>query len=358
MKKQKLALAMVSWWVATSAGALAQTPAAKPKGTPLELVEVSGSVERPNVGGNALGFTLRVPKGARPSPAFLGHNRGYGLDLDATRRITVSVWRLTSQGNLDPIIAYKANTYGGLGSKQELQKGTYLAVLNPMDALQTVFLFKRISKDEHIEIECTGPPSHIETLKESCASFKATSPTSGDVESVSGTGGSGVSTSGAAAAPANAPSRLTPEQESSLRGDLEKMIGSDRTTRRAAVFAMFKGGMYCDKIKKKFGFEGKCQFGRPSTLIMPASDNPLVGDYKLDFDGMTFQLKQAVADFKPEYDKEGFRKVAAGVFEAKWGPGQIDPGNPDRMVWAGKGGTMTLEYVGDHWQMHDVMLTE
>ena len=143
----------------------------KPGAKGLELVDVSGTVDSPD-GGSPLAYALRVPKGAQASPTMVAHNRGYGVDVGGGNRLTVSVWRLKSEGNLDGTINYKATTYGGLAAKQTLEKDTQLATLNPMGTMQSVFLFKRISKGEHIEVECTGPPSHVDTLKEACGSFK------------------------------------------------------------------------------------------------------------------------------------------------------------------------------------------
>jgi hypothetical protein len=167
---KKAVWVVLSVWIVglTAADARAQ---AKPGAKGLELVEVSGTVDSPD-GGNPVGYSIRVPKGAQPSPAMVAHNRGYGVDVGGGNRVTVSVWRLKSEGNLDGVINYKANTYGGLSAKQDIDKDTHLATLKPMGTLQSVFLFKRISKGEHIEVECSGPPGQVEALKEACGSLK------------------------------------------------------------------------------------------------------------------------------------------------------------------------------------------
>jgi hypothetical protein len=138
--------------------------------TSLELVEVSDTIERPG-GGAPLGFSVRAPKGAQPAPKLIEHMRAFGRDVSGGR-ISISLTRYSDEmRDVDGLIRYKANTYGGLDSKQEVEKGTYLAVLKPQGDLQSVFVFKK-AKAGYIEMECNGPPSHAAGLKEACASLK------------------------------------------------------------------------------------------------------------------------------------------------------------------------------------------
>jgi hypothetical protein len=68
--------------------------------------------------------------------------------------------------DINALIRYKASTYGGLDTQQEIEKGpTYLAVLKPQGYLQSVFVFKK-AKGGSVETECIGPPAHAARLKE------------------------------------------------------------------------------------------------------------------------------------------------------------------------------------------------
>lgn len=137
----------------------------------LELVELSDTIERPG-GGDPLAFGVRAPKGAQPAPKLVEHMRAFGRDVGGGR-ISISLTRYADEmRDVGGLIRYKANTYGGLDTQQEVEKGSYyVAVLKPQGDLQSVFAFKK-AKTGYIEMECSGPPSHAATLKEACASLK------------------------------------------------------------------------------------------------------------------------------------------------------------------------------------------
>ena len=157
----------VGVWAALAAFAVAGAVfAAAP-----ELTDVSDTVEAPG-GGQPLAFSLSVPKGAQATAKLMPHIRGYGLDVSGGR-VSVSLSRLSGGiGDMAGHINYKASLSGGLAEKREVEKGSFLAVMQPMAGIQTVYLFKPLSKAEQIEVECNGPPSQVETLKQVCASFK------------------------------------------------------------------------------------------------------------------------------------------------------------------------------------------
>ena len=157
-------LIVVAWLgVGAAAGAAAQAP--------LELLEVSDTIEKTG-GGAPLGFSVRAPKGATATPKLIPHVRGFGRDVPGGR-ISINLTRYTDpMGDINGIIRYKASTYGGLDSQQEVEKGSYyLAVLKPQGDLQSVFAFKK-APTGYLELECIGPPSQAATLKEACASLK------------------------------------------------------------------------------------------------------------------------------------------------------------------------------------------
>jgi len=157
----------VGVWVALAVFALGGVASAAGP----ELTEVTDTVEAPG-GGQPLGYALSVPKGAQATAKMMPHIRGYGVDVSGGR-ISVSLSRLSGGiGDMAGHINYKASVSGGLAEKKEVEKGSFLAVMQPMAGIQTVFLFKPLSKSEQIEVECNGPATHVETLKQACGSFK------------------------------------------------------------------------------------------------------------------------------------------------------------------------------------------
>ena len=135
----------------------------------LPLVKVSDTVERAG-GGTPLGFSLQLPKGAQPTAKLMPHVRGYGIDV-AGGHISLSLTRLNGQLDADYQVRHNASLSGGLETRQELDKNTTLAVMKPQGPQQFVELFKRLSKDEYIQVECSSPPSLIETTKAACGSL-------------------------------------------------------------------------------------------------------------------------------------------------------------------------------------------
>ena len=43
--------------------------------------------------------------------------------------------------------------------------------MKPSGAVQFVYLYKRLPKGEYLEFECSGPPSHVESVKAACGSL-------------------------------------------------------------------------------------------------------------------------------------------------------------------------------------------
>jgi hypothetical protein len=148
---------------------LGAAPAARAQ--TVELAEVADSIEKPG-GGDAINFSVRAPKGAQAAPKMVQHMRAFGRDVSGGR-ISISLTRYNDElKDVASIIRYKASTYGGLDTQQEVEKGAYyVAVLKPMGGLQSVFAFKK-AKAGYVEMECSGPPAHGAALKDACVSLK------------------------------------------------------------------------------------------------------------------------------------------------------------------------------------------